>query len=1227
MDRKRRLLEPTMFSGKEESDAEEWIDRYELYAKKEQWSDEDKMELIELYLDKKERYWFRSVKKGFKTWKDVRQAFLDKFVGKEQEIKAWRQLQEIRMEDFADVEDFEIEIQALFSKAKITDSTVQWRCLMSSLNPKYQRIILREKIVEFDKAMTAVKDESELYKLVDSHKYGEINSTEGPEKNRQIVTNHGSDFQNMYEAIITGFDKLSINMISLIKDNLVGNMNQHQQPRYNDDRKDFRKKGACYICDNFGHRSYDCPEKKQKTENFISTEGKNSTGVKTESNNLCIELENGVVEENLNDLFALEKRNRDGKDEDVGDRNKIQRTVHIQDAVQEQIVDKLQKATIRAKKIYDIKMAKDVEKYSIKGDLAELHPNINFIQLLQTSPKVRSELLDLCRRVEVKPVDNLENSRLGTSNCKAVVKIFGEYYWSVIDTGAACSVMSDRLMKKLGLEPDIKVNKLIVTADGTKHESLGIVSKVPLKIAGYTFNADFLVMSNSKNDIILGTEWFKQHKVVIDLNKNEMIMPKDKFDVILSMENSDEGDLGSVPEDDEIEFFALAKEVMTVDHEEEVDPRVAELVKTNKDIFVSDIRDLTQTDIVEHTIDTGDAKPVKLRPYRIPHNMQKIVREEIRKMEEKGIISACHLSKDPILAHPNWDLDFILTTDASISGLGAILSQIQGGKERVIAYASRALSKHESNYSITNLEGLGVVWSIKKFHHFLWGRRFQLKTDHSALIKLFSEKEVTGRLARWSMILRQYDFEIIAIKGKNNPSDCLSRLVDEKLPSNLESNNKRKYQEIDINVMDTLYYYAIVNYLKDFSYPKDADESFRMKLRNKSRLYKVKDGVLFKKSKKNNESKEVLHEINAKDAILRIHNDAHEGINNTWKRVSDKYTGAKLYELVKDVVEECDLCQRYSNKNQRNHQLVPIISKKPFDIVGIDAIGPIQPITKSGNRYILTAVDYFSKWPIALAVPNINSSTVINFLLDCIVKPHGVPRQLISDRGSNFLSQETTEFYEYLGIRHTPTTSYRPQSNGQVERLNQTLKNILAKQTHKDKDNWDLYIWKSLLIIRTMKNTSTKYSPSELLYGYNITLPSNYRPPAEQENFVESVSERYQSWMFKFPQIRAEGLANIIANKEKVSEKYNIGVNKREYSTGQKVLKKVDSGNKFEELWEGPYNIDIRLQKGAYIISDSAGNRDIVHGDRLIEYKRSEKMVPEVIPANLRSTLKRFKTY
>ncbi|OMJ16931.1 Retrovirus-related Pol polyprotein from transposon [Smittium culicis] len=143
--------------------------------------------------------------------------------------------------------------------------------------------------------------------------------------------------------------------------------------------------------------------------------------------------------------------------------------------------------------------------------------------------------------------------------------------------------------------------------------------------------------------------------------------------------------------------------------------------------------------------------------------------------------------------------------------------------------------------------------------------------------------------------------------------------------------------------------------------------------------------------------------------------------------------------------------------------MVIIAALKPFDIVGIDvvridAFGQISQISKNNNRFILTAVGYATKCPIARAVENIQTKTVINFIITEIVQHFGNSKQLISDRGSNFLSYAALEFYEILEINHTPTTTYRSQANGQVERLNKTLKNTLSKLCSDDKENWDLYI-------------------------------------------------------------------------------------------------------------------------------------------------------------------------
>ncbi|GES95427.1 1-phosphatidylinositol 4,5-bisphosphate phosphodiesterase-like [Rhizophagus clarus] len=133
----------------------------------------------------------------------------------------------------------------------------------------------------------------------------------------------------------------------------------------------------------------------------------------------------------------------------------------------------------------------------------------------------------------------------------------------------------------------------------------------------------------------------------------------------------------------------------------------------------------------------------------------------------------------PILSYPNFEKPFILYTDASTFALGAILSQKnEDKKERVIAYASRTLGKHERNYGITELECLAVVWAVKHFHHYLHGQKFTVITDHAALRYLLNLSNPTGRLGRWLMFLNSYNLEIINRPGKQHTNvDTLSWII------------------------------------------------------------------------------------------------------------------------------------------------------------------------------------------------------------------------------------------------------------------------------------------------------------------------------------------------------------------------------------------------------------------------------------------------------------------
>ncbi|OMJ23518.1 Retrovirus-related Pol polyprotein from transposon [Smittium culicis] len=271
--------------------------------------------------------------------------------------------------------------------------------------------------------------------------------------------------------------------------------------------------------------------------------------------------------------------------------------------------------------------------------------------------------------------------------------------------------------------------------------------------------------------------------------------------------------------------------------------------------------------------------------------------------------------------------------------------------------------------------------------------------------------------------------------------------------------------------------------------------------------------------------------------------------------------------------------------------------------------------------------DYCTKWPIAQAVSNIQSETVINFLITEIVQQYGVPTQIITNRGSNFLSDITLNFYKTLNINHTPTTTYRPQSNGQVERLIRTLKNTLAKLCNDNLEDWDAYIWKALLSIRSMKNQSTGFSPASLLYGQNITLPSSWVAPDSNLDVEKAIAERVSFINTGMEGLREIGYRKNLMTKISSSNRYNSKVTISQYKIGDRVLKHTDVlKSKFSAVWEGPYTVTKVGNKGAYTIRDSSGNYDIIHGDKLKPYRETNRMIPEVSSSKLNSTLQRFRS-
>ena len=135
------------------------------------------------------------------------------------------------------------------------------------------------------------------------------------------------------------------------------------------------------------------------------------------------------------------------------------------------------------------------------------------------------------------------------------------------------------------------------------------------------------------------------------------------------------------------------------------------------------------------------------------------------------------LSCQPILRLIDLDKEFILQTDASENGLGAVLIQMCDDERNPVAYASRKLSVAEINYSVIERECLAIVWAFKKFYQYLYGKHFRVETDHQPLKYMQSAKQLNSRVMRWAMYLQEFDFTVTSIKGSDNVgADCLSRL-------------------------------------------------------------------------------------------------------------------------------------------------------------------------------------------------------------------------------------------------------------------------------------------------------------------------------------------------------------------------------------------------------------------------------------------------------------------
>jgi RNase H-like domain found in reverse transcriptase/Integrase core domain/Integrase zinc binding domain len=367
------------------------------------------------------------------------------------------------------------------------------------------------------------------------------------------------------------------------------------------------------------------------------------------------------------------------------------------------------------------------------------------------------------------------------------------------------------------------------------------------------------------------------------------------------------------------------------------------------------------------------------------------------------------------------------------------------------------LDEAQVNYTTTEKELLAVVFAINKFCSYLIGSKVMVYTDHAAIRYLLNKKDSKPRLIRWILLLQEFDLEIKDKKGtENSVADHLSRIRIEPTENEQPIDDSFTEEQLYHISNHRLPWFAdIVNFLACGIMPPDMTYQQRRKFLSEVRHYFWDDPLLFKLGV-DGIHRRCIPKDEMSSVLFHCHSSpygGHSGTDKTAAKILQAgFFWPTLFKDVRNFIKVCDKCQRMGSISRRNEMPQKgILEIELFDVWGVDFMGPFP--SSCGNRFILVAVDYVSKWVEALACPNADSIVVKRFFKKTIFPRFGVPQVVISDGGSHFINRQFRNLLEKYGVKHKVATPYHPQTSGQVEVSNREIKNILQKivgHTRKD---------------------------------------------------------------------------------------------------------------------------------------------------------------------------------
>ena len=575
------------------------------------------------------------------------------------------------------------------------------------------------------------------------------------------------------------------------------------------------------------------------------------------------------------------------------------------------------------------------------------------------------------------------------------------------------------------------------------------------------------------------------------------------------------------------------------------------------------------------------------------------------------------LTSAPVLSFADFSKPFVLTTDASSHGLGAVLSQEQDGKLHPLAFASRGLSPSEKNYPAHKLEFLAMKWAIcDKFHDYLYAAKFQVVTDNNPLTYVMSSAKLDATGLRWVSELSMYDFSLKYRPGRlNQAADALSRMNDwEVLDSDsvkavCQGTNVTCYASClavsaaavpdtlgrkigeSMTQEDWLKLQREDQVIKLVSEAIEAQEDLKTDLVEVKKLWKqrrqleLEDGILCRKRQEGNtvQKQIVLPQQSRKEVLTMVHNEmGHLGRDRVLELVRRRFFWVGMKEDVEKWIKDCERCLRRKQPTNQVAEMKHLTSERPMELLCMDFLC-LEPSGGYGN--ILVVTDNFTKYAMAVATRNQTAKTTARSLIELFINHYGIPERLHSDQGANFTSQVIRHMCEMLNISQSRTTPYHPQGNGQCERMNRTLLDMLGTMSEEKKSKWKEHLQSMVHAYNCTRHETTGYSPFELMFGRTPRIPVDVKFGLQEEEEGKAYNEYIDELRSKLTDAyRIAGLKRDKAHG-KSKTRYDTKIRGATIQEGDAVLvKKVNFGegkHKLSDKWEDTVYIVKKKIEGA----------------------------------------------